>query len=252
MAEPTVTAYPGVEVKFYEKGHYYEVNGRPADGVTSVLGKVFDRSGPMAWWGQEVGIAGVQRLLARHPVVGLLDAEPKTVAKLLTESKLTVNHQRDRAASRGTDVHAAAELYAQTGELPDPQVVPEEQRGYVTALVRWIKGADPEFLGSEVVVGSAEHSYAGTYDMRVAINGRIGLGDFKTSKRLYDSVFAQLEAYEIASIECGLGETDFRFAVRLGADGEYEYEESQVSGVWLPLLQAYRAQKEIATARKAA
>lgn len=266
MTEPTITKYPNVEIAFYEDKHRYEVRKKwvnrhgelwsdwwPADGVTSVLGKVFDKSGPMAWWGMGLGAKGVIELLDREPVLKVLNADTPELSNMLTKHKLTVNHQRDSAADRGTAVHTFIERYAKTGRWPAEEDIPYGQEGYIDAFDSWLRDYNPVFSDSEVVVGSAEHSYAGTYDMRIVDgDGRIGLGDVKTGKRLYDSVFAQLGAYELASIECGLGATNFQFAVRLGADGQYEYEESQVEPeeVWLPCLEAYRAQKQIADARK--
>ena len=85
-----------------------------------------------------------------------------------TENKLTVNHTRDKAADRGTSVHAVAEKWAQ-GEPIDGTKVAESERPYVTALQNFIEEHDPQPLDSEVLVGSPTQAYAGTFDLRAEI-----------------------------------------------------------------------------------
>ena len=47
--------------------------------------------------------------------------------------------------------------------------------------------------------------------------------DLKTSKRVYETHFLQLEAYEQASVECGYGPTDHRGVIHVTEDGRYEF-----------------------------
>lgn len=220
--------------------------------VTEILEWVMGKGkfGAGAWWGQEQGVKGTLAVLEK------LDKQfPKNdwedVIGWLKNFKLTTNHVRDNAAARGTAVHDAAEQYAKFGAVPNPADFPTEQQGYVRAFARWIVDYNPTFLATEVVVASKAHAYAGTYDIKVKLDDRVGLGDYKTGKRLYDSVFFQLEAYEVASVEMGEKPTDFRFAVHLGADGEYTYEESVAKrGEWLSLVDAYQAQSEFELRRR--
>lgn len=244
--------------KVGRKKFRYRIDGEPGMSVTEILDWVFGEGifGRAAWWGQNIGIAGVQALLDRYPVTQLREADPKEVAKLLTAEKLTVNHVRDAAGDRGTAVHAAAEMYAETGEMPDPQAYPPEQRGYVRSLCHFLTEYQPEFIQTEVVVGSAVHHYAGTFDARVKIGKRTGLIDYKTSKGTYDKQFFQLAAYELASQECGYEPTDFQAIVLLSPDGEFtdkHFEESKVTtDQWLAVLAAFKAQQEAKAQRRAA
>lgn len=245
--------------KVGRKTFRYKVNGEPARSVTEILEWIDGKGkfGAGAWWGQEQGVKGTLRLIDEGCINLDLPADDAThiaqVVKLLKHHKLTVNHVRDAAADRGTAVHDAAEQCAMLGVVPNPGDFPPEQRGYVQAFAKWVVDYDPTFVATEVVVASPTYQYAGTYDIRCKIGDRLGLGDYKTSKRLYNSVFLQLEAYEVASIECGQEPTDFRFAVRLGADGEYEYEESVYGpGDWIAQVEAYRCQVDADARRRAA
>jgi len=155
-------------------------------------------------------------------------ATSATITKLLTENKLTVNHVRDAAATRGQSVHSALEAFARERTIPSLIAFPEEDRGYVRALAQWLLDVKPEFLATEVMVGSAEHGYAGRYDLRVRMD-RLGVGivDAKTSKKVWhQSQFPQLAGYEEAAVECGQEPTDFQAVLRLDKDGSYELEEA--------------------------
>lgn len=235
------------------KKYRYLVDGEPTRSVTEIIEWVFGKGkfGAGAWWGQEQGVKGTLKLMEL-----LGDEFPaddwEAVVDHLKLNKLTTNHVKSDAADRGTAVHDAAEQFAMFGTVPNPADFPPEWQGYVKALALWIVDFQPKFLKTEVTVGSARHGYAGTFDMVARIGDRVGLGDYKTGKRLYESVFYQLEAYEIAAQECGHDPTDFRFAVSLKADGTYEYEESKVTPEdWLIQLAAYQSQVAAEQRRKA-
>jgi hypothetical protein len=103
------------------------------------------------------------------------------------------------------------------------------------------------FLGSEVVVGSREHQYAGTYDVLVRDHAgrRIRL-DLKTSSGVFESHHVQIQGYEMAARECGEEPADHLVIVRLAADGSYEFVRSQATPEdFLSLLAAYRAVKRL-------
>ena len=55
-----------------------------------------------------------------------------------------------------------------------------------------------EFLGSEVSVYSEKHFFAGTFDFVCKLDGKLLLGDFKTSKQIDGTYWAQGAAYAIA------------------------------------------------------
>lgn len=229
---------------------------REIPSVTTVLG-VLDKSGPLVWWAQRVGIEGVIELNKRNILVAA-DFEPEQWGKpdawdaqgivdVLVREKLSTNHVRDRAGDRGQAVHDALENWARYGHRPDPSIYPEEQEGYVRGLLAFlddVPSAEPE--GAEVLVASAKYGYAGRYDLRLRTSeehevvvhrtatkvhkrklapGRL-LADLKTSKAIYASHARQLEAYEEASIESGYEPTDGRGILLVAPDGTYQFKRS--------------------------
>jgi hypothetical protein len=192
----------------------------------------------------KVGVEGCQELLRRD---GCIPGDIDVVVALLTEAKLTVNHVRDKAGARGQAVHDAFEAWARTGFKPDPSIYPDEERGYVEGLLAFLDDVPSiEPIAAEVLVASAEHGYAGRYDIRFRTSAEHDvvvhrtkrkittrklapgtyLGDLKSSKGIYPSHARQLEAYEQASIESGYEPTDGRGILHVGADGTYEFVRS--------------------------
>jgi hypothetical protein len=202
---------------------WYVVNGETVASVTQILDVLHKPA--LVWWGMQIGVKGLRAL--RDDYENLLEHDEETLVELLTENKLTVNHIRDAAATRGQSVHAALEAFARERTIPSLIAFPEEDRGYVQALAQWLYDVKPEFLATEVMVGSAEHGYAGRYDLRVRLDGREGIVDAKTSKKVWhQSQMPQLAAYDEAAVECGAEPTDFQAVLRLDKDGSYELEES--------------------------
>jgi hypothetical protein len=222
-----------------------EDDWREVPSVTTVLDCLAKNALP--WWGMKVGVEGTIELLKRGDLSPL---RPRTVDEcvaLLTEYKLTVNHVRDKAGARGQAVHDAFEAWARTGFKPDPNIYPDEERGYVEGLLAFLGDVPSiEPIAVEVLVASARHGYAGRYDIRFRTSAEHDvvvhrtkrkvttrklapgtyLGDLKSSKGIYPSHARQLEAYEQASIESGYEPTDGRGILHVSADGTYEFVRS--------------------------
>lgn len=257
---------------------FYRVNGVEVPSVTSVLG-VLDKPG-LPWWGMRVGIAGVLELVQREVLKPKLDADTFTaffaesaeeIEDLLTQHKLTVNHIKEQAGDRGSSVHNAFERWAKTGEIPVSTEFPEAEQGYVYGLKCFLIDSEAEPVAAEVMVGSAEHGYAGRYDIRLripkdaemvvhltpkghrrdVIAAGVHLSDLKTSKGVYPNThFRQLEAYEAASIECGYEPTDGRYVLHVTADGRYEYKRSTADFEdFLAVLEVYQSNERLKAAK---
>jgi len=189
---------------------------------------------------------------------------------LLVSEKMTVNHQLSKAGDRGTSVHQAFEDWAVNGTIPHPEIYPEAERPYVEGLCKFIAGWEDNMRGAdcqaEVMVGSLQHQYAGRYDLRCKWGGgrmvtrtypkrankveELPAGryliDLKTSSGTYPSQMFQLEAYELASRECGYGPTDFRYILHVTKNGEYEMVRSKATqSDFLAVLACYRALEDM-------
>ena len=272
----TEVAPSGIEIRYRAKPRGYEIRGKDQcrdclvnDGlndieapylsycslcevtewsevpsVTTVLG-VLDKPA-LPWWGMKVGVEGVKELYEQHKV-DCTRLSTEAAIEALTNHKLTVNHQRDKAGDRGSRVHAAFEEWAKTERVPNPDDFSDEDRGYVKGLVKFLEEVQPRPRACEVLVGSLEHGYAGRYDLRALLErerkvvykrtpkrgdhfARIAPGnllvDLKTSKSVYPSHSLQLEAYEQASVECGYPPTDARGILQVSDDGGYQFVRS--------------------------
>ena len=263
-----------------DRGEWIEV-----PSVTEIL-NVIDKSGPMIWWGQGVGAEGVLELLRRDRLVYshlaawvaldedgervTVPATQENLVKALVQEKISTNHVRDKAADRGTAVHQALEHWADHGTFPDLDLFPVEQQGYAQGVKLFLEAVpSAKAVGSEVMVGSVKHGFAGRYDLRLEITAEhevvthtypkrkpkmavltpgLLLCDLKTSKGVYPTHALQLAAYELASIECGYGPTVGRGILHVTAEGGYEFRRAKASGEdflsVLDLHRRYRAAKE--------
>jgi len=240
---------PVVEFQAEPKRRYL-VDGEPVPSVTQILG-VLDKPA-LVWWAMRVGVEGACKLQDS----GSLPGDPEQAVKALTARKLTVNHVKTKAATRGTSLHDALEAYLAEGRVPMPAGFPEEDRGYVRALARAMLDLKPEPLRMEVVVGSAKHGYGGRYDLLCKLDSRTLRVDLKTGKRVYETAHLQLAAYELAAIEMGEASTDGQAVLRLGEDGQYEFVMSRAAPEdFLAVKAAYDAvqglKREIREAAKA-
>jgi hypothetical protein len=168
--------------------HRYTINGRPAAGVTTVLG-VKDKSAGLVPWA--VGLA-VDYLAEHHEA--LIAGHGREVYEAARQA---ADAARDLAADRGTQVHAIVEKHLR-GEDISGDVVGADvmvQNG-VAAAVDWLAGIGFAPLGIEVAVGSEAEMVAGTLDAIGACGtGDIALLDWKTGKGIYDTHYAQAATY---------------------------------------------------------
>lgn len=221
----------------------HPATGEDFPSVTTVLGIVGKGEALKHWAANEVAKYAVRNrdTWARLDEAAAIDLLKREPLRFL-----------DRAASRGTDVHALAEAYAKTGVMP-PWA--DEISGYVEALRRFFDEHQPTPVLVEHTVFNREIGYAGSFDMvcRLAAFDDVNVVlDYKTSKAIYPDVAAQLAAYARAT-EYVDGETlaampqiDKAVAVRLAADGSYEMIECDIEAGWR-YFKAVRAVFDIPT-----
>jgi RecB family exonuclease len=215
-------------------------------------------------WGFRIGYEGAYDTLVAY---GFEDIERNwtkdSLRNALKARGQTPWTTRDKAADRGTWVHDILEQLAQEGEVPtakDIESYSEEIRGHVRAVIAWYLDYRPTFVATEVQVTSAEHGFAGRYDIRCYIDQRgldvkrlpnkthaLCLVDLKTSKDVYpEQHFPQLSGYELASVEMGFPPTDAQFVLQTNPDGAYQFKQSwSVAEDFLAYLGAVKAIRRI-------
>jgi RecB family exonuclease len=169
------------------KGHWYKLDGAKVDGVTSVIGAGVPKPALPNWAAREVAAFAADNLdllanLDRDAAIDLLKGAPW--------------RDRDKAARRGTEVHALAERLVAGDEID----VPEELTGHVDSYLRFLDDWRPTDELIEVVVGHHAHRWMGTLDMIATLNdGRRWLLDIKTTRSgIFGEVALQLAAYRHA------------------------------------------------------
>lgn len=136
-------------------GHRYTVDGRKADGVTTLIKGGRPNPALVGWAAREVAEYVADNLdtvyamagMGRDSIVAALKAIPNTV--------------RNNAGTRGTKVHKLGELLAAHLEVE----VPEELEGHVESYVKFLDEWQVRPVLVEGVVGSRTWGYAGTTDL---------------------------------------------------------------------------------------
>lgn len=123
--------------------------------------------------------------------------------KLVLKDKNYAHTRKSKGATdKGTTAHDFVEKfikdYISTGTYNRDVIEDEEVANSVYRFYDWAEKHKVEFFASEESVYSREFWYAGTFDFICKIDGKTLLGDFKTSKQIDDTYFAQGAAYAIA------------------------------------------------------
>jgi hypothetical protein len=210
------------------KGHgYADANGRKVPGVTTLIGDGVPKPALINWAADTTAAYAVDHWdeLAQLP--------PSVRYKKLQSARWA---EKDRAANRGTQVHALAERLVRDEEID----VPDELAGYVESYVRFLDEFDVRPVLIEAVVVSHKHGYAGTLDLIAELVDRddpepdpdlkrreTWLLDIKTNRSgIFGETALQLAGYRYADcwveddeIERPMPPVDRVGAVHVRADG---------------------------------
>lgn len=150
------------------KGHWYKIDGKKVDGVTTLLKDGKPNNALITWAARRVA-----RYVADHLdlVNDMADMGPDSVAAALEKIPFT---ERNRAAARGTKVHNYAEHLVQNMEVEYDEALV----GYVEALIQFFDEWKVVPVLVEAVVGSRRWAYGGTTDL---------VADLVTPGDVYDS-----------------------------------------------------------------
>ena len=263
-----------IDIRYDDEKHKYWIDGVEVPSVSKILDETQSKPA-LPWWGMRVGMAAVVQMLGTTPWAEIANANsPKSIiagipdvvagevaipagkgarAKLRTlvedlavKNALTTNHVKEEAGDRGTAAHLVLEHLA-VGEMPSIKEVPQEHRGWISAVANWWLDQEPEFVATEVIVGSREHQFAGRFDIiirRKDGEGRLCRTDLKTSKSVYLSHLIQLGLYDVAHTEMGGETADCEEHMVLHARPDGTYTEVFMGGG----AEGRQAARDVATA----
>lgn len=175
------------------RNHWYLIDGVKADGVTTLLSDGIPKPALVRWAAKSVAeyvdanrdhVRGCFDWMDSGQLVSLLKGVPWSA--------------RDKAAIRGTDVHALAERLLHGEEVE----VPEHLAGYVESCVRFLDDWQVRPVLSEAVVASRRWRYAGTLDLVGDLaDGTRRVIDWKTgASGIFPETVLQLAAYRYAEV----------------------------------------------------
>lgn len=191
----------GQEFLFDEGKHAYTWGGKPVPGVTTIL-QCINKPALIQW---AANLAGDHFL--KEIMVGRSDLD-----KINEEAKTAHKTQKESSGHSGSNIHDYAECWFKGKELPALKT--EEAKRGADAFHGWLQSHKIQILASERRVFSKEFYYAGTCDLVAKIDGVLGVGDFKTGKRIYDETRFQLAAYQNALQEEKNIQFEARWAIR--------------------------------------
>lgn len=130
--------------------------------------------------------------------------------------------KKTHAEDIGIFLHKWIEKYIK-GESPGTPINPKLRESVLKFLI-WVKEHKVKFLLSEQVIFSKKYQYAGTTDFICIIDGKIYIGDLKTSSGIYPEMLIQTSAYRFARMEeFPKEEYAGQLIVRIGKDGSFEF-----------------------------
>ena len=128
----------------------------------------------------------------------------------------------EQAAKRGTAIHEYCELIDYDAM---PEYIEGDLVGYIQAYLSFIRDYSPMWEQVETTVYCESKGYIGTLDRAGLIDGKQTIVDIKTlaspTKMNKFTVSIQTAAYALARRETVGTETEKRYALYLGKDGDY-------------------------------
>lgn len=200
---------------FDERKHVYTLDGKPLNGVTTVLGVI---SKQLTDWAARVAASKAFRLAQKmelerfHGLVDALDKLPENIDKAQAdrlgriygeyhEARVAHDNVKKSAGIGGTNVHKEVETWikARLGGADRPAYSNLAQK-----FIDWAVKNEVTFHESEKKMYSEKLWLAGTCDFACTIKGKKFVGDLKTMAKMWDRVpFFQTAAYMMMLEEQG-------------------------------------------------
>lgn len=174
-----------MSLKFAAASHRYWMDGKPVQGVTTLIKGGLPSPALMYWSARTVA-----EYVADNPD-RVEDLRSMGRAPMVAALKETPWQARDEAAVRGTDVHALADQLVRGIEVE----VPDHLAAHVEGYVRWLDTWQPVPILTERSVGNRKHWYAGRFDLIADIADVRWMLDVKTARAVYPDNAIQTDAY---------------------------------------------------------
>lgn len=181
-----------VELMFQPYGHRYSVGSTKVLSVTQALSIISKPA--LVNWSARMAV----EYMIEHIKPGKKYDEVELM-EVFDGAKKAHYNKKTKSGDIGSFVHNWVEDYI-NGKNP---VMPENEqlRKSVQRFLDWQKQYNVEFLLSEQQIYSRKYNYTGTLDFICKINGKMFIGDLKTSSGIYPEMLIQTSAYRFAREE---------------------------------------------------
>lgn len=173
---------------YNDAAHRYRLDGRAVPNVTTILNAGIPKPALVKWAARAVA----EYVATEWDTVNTIRAAGQ--APLIEALTAIPDDKRNRAAARGTQIHALAERLAHG----DPVDVPPEHADPVHHYLQFLDQFHPTVIAAELRVANRTHWYAGTADLLAVIAGQTWLLDLKTARGVYGETALQCAAYACA------------------------------------------------------
>lgn len=146
------------------RGHSYKLDGRRAEGVTTIMKNGVPKPSLLYWAPRKAAEWAVENW---DWLTELLKRPGNTAPAVIDLIKEAPWNERDEAGNRGTEVHRLAEELAAGNEVE----VPDELVGMVDAYLKFREEWEPFEEQTELVVGHRKHRIMGTLDLLCRLRG---------------------------------------------------------------------------------
>lgn len=189
----TIKLYNGKVTILFDRGtkekprhRFMHPDGTKITSVTTFSG-ILDKSALIPWAVKMMGLH-----LYQNWEIGKVNTEGAK-AELIETAKKEFRRIKEEAADIGKEIHEWAHewIKGKNPEMPKNEMV----RNGVIAFLDWIKNSGIKITKTESVVYSKKYDYAGWEDWEGTRKGSLIIGDFKSSKGIYDEMRFQLALY---------------------------------------------------------
>ena len=236
-----------MQKSFDPKTHKYLIDGKPATGVTTIIGVLAKPA--LIGWAARMACDFIRENADPVDIEGGFDLD--VWDKLLEDAKSAHNKKKEAAGEKGTDMHSLVEKYInQSIEKNEgrPHTEGLDELLPVRKFIEWAVDNVDHFLFAERQMYDAELFIAGTADFAyIGKDGKKYMADFKTSSGIYGiDYWLQVVAYRMLAEGEGDEPYDGATVVRMGKDGSFEVQQLNeyvlYKEAFLACLKLYRLQ----------
>jgi hypothetical protein len=228
-----------VEIAFDSFKHKYTYNGEGVPTVTGILG-IINKPALVNW---AAGCAADSIAESLSPGVSYDELQLQAIIEAGRKAHW---QKKIDAGNIGTFLHQWIEHYIK-GESPG-MPVNENLKESVNKFLGWTEKHKVKFILSEQMVYSVKYKYAGTLDFVCTIDGKLYLGDTKTSSGIYPEMLVQTSAYRFARHEEFPDENYHgQLILRIGKDGEFEFAVMRDTAIYQDMFRAFLAAQKLSS-----